>query len=150
MNILSTAASPPLATFRRLGELSTRLPLTVTVYAAVPVAAGVTGGVNPLGIVKFSGELEDCSAGSEGPSDPDPAMIAPLRFPSIDSELPRANRIWGWAGTAIVSGSWEIEVGVGGATERTTPTSATAPSIAATVTIRRAFRLLGCILMKVP
>src|SRR5580698_4982952 len=143
MNMVSTAVSPPLATFRRLGELSTRLPLTVTVYAAVPEAVGVTGGVKPLGIVKFSGELEVCSADSRTPSEPEPAMIAPLRFPSIDSELPRAKRIWGCAGTAIVSGSWDMEVAVTAAPGRTSPASATTPKTAAAVTIRRAFPLLG-------
>ena len=40
-------------------------------------------------------------------------MIAPLKVPSIDSELPIAIRTCGCAGVDTVSGIWEIDRNVG-------------------------------------
>jgi hypothetical protein len=64
------------------------------------------------------GELEAWSADSEESSEPEPSMMAPLRLPSIDSELPSAMRICGCAGTAMVNGTWAIDIGVGAVAER--------------------------------
>ena len=38
-------------------------------------------------------------------------MMAPLRFPSMDSEFPTAIRICGCAGIAIVRGTWDTDTG---------------------------------------
>src|SRR5215472_16431340 len=103
---------PPFATFKRLGELSTLRPPTCDVYGAVTPLPGSIGGVKPAGIVNCTGELEFCSRFMELGSDPEPVMMAPLRLPSIDSELPIASTTCGCAGIATVSGTSEIWVGM--------------------------------------
>jgi len=62
----------------------------------------------------LSGELEFCSRASAGLSEPEPVMIAPLRLPSIDSELPTAITICGCAGVETVSGTCAMLVGATG------------------------------------
>ena len=47
--------------------------------------------------------------------DPEPVMMAPLRFPSMDSEFAMVTIICGCAGMAMVSGTCEMGVGAGGA-----------------------------------
>ena len=81
----------------------------------MPFAPGLSGGVNPGGIAKLSGELEFCSRARVGSSEPEPVMMAPLRLPPIDSELPTAITICGCAGVATVSGTCARLVGVTGA-----------------------------------
>ncbi|MHB8816989.1 MAG: hypothetical protein ACYDAE_27510 [Steroidobacteraceae bacterium] len=67
----------------------------------------MSGGVNPAGMVKLTGELDARRPSVEAAMDPEPAMMAPLRFPSIDSEFATASRICGCAGMVMVRGTCE-------------------------------------------
>src|SRR5450759_2940495 len=113
----NTSVMPALATFNRLGELSTNCPPLLTVYGAVMPFPVLRGGVNPAGMVKLTGELEACKRERLAARDPDPVMIAPERLPSMDCEFGTASRICGCAGMVTVIGVWLI--GSVGAAART-------------------------------
>src|SRR3984957_7250731 len=138
MNSLRIALTPAFATLRRLGELSVRVAPEGTVYGAMTAAPGITGGVNPAGIVKFTGELDAFKPLSAAPSDPEPVMMAPLKLPSMDSELPIAMMICGCAGIVMVSGT--CDTGTAGAVARAPsgqPTSNSSPAGASRQAARR-------------
>src|SRR5580692_6721226 len=64
-------------------------------------------------MVKLTGELEGYRAEKAAGIEPDPVMMAPLKLPSIDSELATANKICGCAGMVMVSGNCDTGVGAG-------------------------------------
>jgi hypothetical protein len=60
----------------------------------------------------LTGEVDACNTERLLANVPDPVMIAPLKVPSIDSELPMANTTCGWAGIATESGTCDTRMGV--------------------------------------
>ena len=114
-----SAAAPVTATSVAQVPLTVATPAHPQIVIAIgnsqSMDGNLSGGVNPGGIAKLSGELEFCSSASAGLSEPEPVMMAPLRLPSIDWELPIAIMICGCAGVATVSGTCATLVAVTGA-----------------------------------